>query len=227
MQAAVDGRRGRARRGRRAGQQRRLQPERRDRDGADRGGARAVRDERLRPRAPVPARAAGDARAARAGKIVNVCSMGGEASCSPAAASTTRRKYAVEAISDALRFEVKGFGIDVILIEPGPDHDRVRRDGVGGVVGGGRRRRRLRAVQRARRRARPRASTRRAARSASLGGPPEAVAKVIEKALTAKRPRARYTVTPSAQAADRPSAPCCPTAAWDAVMRSQFPQPGK
>ena len=28
-------------------------------------------------------------------------------------------KYAVEAISDALRFEVRGFGIDVILIEPG------------------------------------------------------------------------------------------------------------
>src|ERR1700730_8030515 len=28
-------------------------------------------------------------------------------------------KYAVEAISDALRFEVKGFGVDVVLIEPG------------------------------------------------------------------------------------------------------------
>ena len=28
-------------------------------------------------------------------------------------------KYAVEAISDALRFEVRGFGVDVILIEPG------------------------------------------------------------------------------------------------------------
>ena len=28
-------------------------------------------------------------------------------------------KYAVEAISDALRFEVRGFGIDVVLVEPG------------------------------------------------------------------------------------------------------------
>ena len=28
-------------------------------------------------------------------------------------------KYALEAISDAMRFEVRGFGIDVILIEPG------------------------------------------------------------------------------------------------------------
>ena len=28
-------------------------------------------------------------------------------------------KYAVEALSDALRFEVRGFGVDVIVIEPG------------------------------------------------------------------------------------------------------------
>ena len=28
-------------------------------------------------------------------------------------------KHAVEALSDALRFEVKGFGIDVVVIEPG------------------------------------------------------------------------------------------------------------
>ena len=34
---------------------------------------------------------------------------------------------------------------------------------------------------------------------ARLGGPPEAVAKAIEKALRAKRPRARYKVTPSAK----------------------------
>ena len=38
---------------------------------------------------------------------------------SRAAAPTTATKYAVEAFSDALRFEVRGFGIDVILIEPG------------------------------------------------------------------------------------------------------------
>ena len=29
-------------------------------------------------------------------------------------------KHAVEAFSDALRFEVQGFGIDVVVIEPGP-----------------------------------------------------------------------------------------------------------
>ena len=38
-------------------------------------------------------------------------------------------KYAVEALSDAMRFEVKGFGIDVVMHRAGPDHDRVRRHG--------------------------------------------------------------------------------------------------
>ena len=59
------GRGGRGRR-RRARQQRRLQPERRGREREPRRRARAVRDERVRARAHVPARAAGHARA-RAG----------------------------------------------------------------------------------------------------------------------------------------------------------------
>ena len=37
-------------------------------------------------------------------------------------------KYAVEAISDALRFEVRGFGVDVDADRAGLDRDRVRRD---------------------------------------------------------------------------------------------------
>ena len=57
---------------------------------------------------------------------------------------------------------------------------------------------------------------------ARLGGPPEAVAKVIEKALTAKRPRARYTVTPSAKLLIDQRA-LLPDRAWDAVMRSAVP----
>jgi hypothetical protein len=59
-----------------------------------------------------------------------------------------------------------------------------------------------------------------------LGGPPEAVAKVIEKALRAQRPRARYTVTPSAKLLIAQRA-VLPDRGWDAVMRSQFPQPGR
>jgi hypothetical protein len=60
---------------------------------------------------------------------------------------------------------------------------------------------------------------------ARLGGPPESVAKVIERAISAKRPRPRYVVTPSARIliAQRR---LLQDRGWDAVMRSQFPQPG-
>src|SRR6478736_2075909 len=54
----------------------------------------------------------------RWGRIVNVSSMGGRL-VFPGGGFYHGTKYAVEAISDALRFEVKGFGVDVILIEPG------------------------------------------------------------------------------------------------------------
>ena len=46
-------------------------------------------------------------------------------------------KYAVEAISDALRFEVKGFGVDVILIEPGLIRTAFGETAAGGVAEAG------------------------------------------------------------------------------------------
>ena len=54
----------------------------------------------------------------RWGKVVNVGSMGGKLTL-PGGGLYHATKYSVEAISDALRFEVRGFGIDVILLEPG------------------------------------------------------------------------------------------------------------
>ncbi|MBE9461345.1 oxidoreductase [Dyadobacter subterraneus] len=52
------------------------------------------------------------------GKIVNITSTGGKLS-SPLGGWYHASKYAVEALSDSLRMEVKQFGIDVIVIEPG------------------------------------------------------------------------------------------------------------
>ena len=52
------------------------------------------------------------------GKIVNISSMGGKLTF-PGGGFYHGTKHAVEAISDALRFEVRGFGVDVIVIEPG------------------------------------------------------------------------------------------------------------
>src|SRR5919199_2834058 len=52
------------------------------------------------------------------GRIVNVSSMGANFTF-PGGGFYHATKYAVEAISDALRFEVKSFGIDVVIVQPG------------------------------------------------------------------------------------------------------------
>src|ERR671927_241995 len=57
-------------------------------------------------------------RAQRHGRIVNVSSMGANFTF-PGGGFYHATKYAVEAMSDALRFEVKNFGIRVVVIEPG------------------------------------------------------------------------------------------------------------
>ncbi len=53
------------------------------------------------------------------GRIVNVSSLGGRVTF-PGGAAYHGSKHALEAMSDVLRFEVAGFGIPVVLVEPGP-----------------------------------------------------------------------------------------------------------
>ena len=53
----------------------------------------------------------------RWGRIVNVSSMGGELTF-PGGGWYHASKHALEALSDALRFELAGFGIDVVVIQP-------------------------------------------------------------------------------------------------------------
>lgn len=52
------------------------------------------------------------------GKIVNISSIGGKIA-TPFGGWYHASKFAIEGLSDALRNEVKQFGIDVIIIEPG------------------------------------------------------------------------------------------------------------
>jgi NAD(P)-dependent dehydrogenase (short-subunit alcohol dehydrogenase family) len=54
----------------------------------------------------------------RAGTIVNISSTGGKAAM-PLGGWYHASKFALEAYSDSLRMEVKEFGIDVVVIEPG------------------------------------------------------------------------------------------------------------
>ena len=157
------------------------------------------------------------------GKIVNVSSMGGRFTF-PGGGLYHATKYALEALSDAMRFELKGFGVDVILIEPG-----LIRTGFGAAA--------EREIGGATAADGPYADFNRAVGEATvgayekgllarLGGPPEAVAETIERALNASRPRARYTVTASAKALLALNA-LLPDAGWDAMLRSSFPRPGK
>jgi NAD(P)-dependent dehydrogenase (short-subunit alcohol dehydrogenase family) len=54
----------------------------------------------------------------KSGKIVNVTSIGGKMA-TPMGGWYHASKFAVEGLSDSLRLEVRQFGIDVIIIEPG------------------------------------------------------------------------------------------------------------
>lgn len=158
-------------------------------------------------------------RKAGKGRIINIGSMGGKLTF-PGGGSYHATKYAVEALSDAMRFEVQGFGVQVVLIEPGLittefAHAAVAStdgldDGpyadfnskVGAVTAG---------IYESR-------------LAGLVGGGPETVAEVIRTAIESKRPKARYTVTPSATLGIV-QRQITPDRLWDFMMRAQFPVP--
>src|SRR3954471_3263624 len=155
------------------------------------------------------------------GRIVNVSSMGGKV-VFPGGGMYHATKFSVEAISDAMRFEVERFGVDVVVIEPGlirtafgdaavqSIHEGAEGDGpyadfnaaVGATTAG--------------------AYNGPLARIARAG--PKAVAKTIERAITARRPRTRYPVTASARVLLAQHA-LMPDRVWDRVVGTSFPRP--
>ena len=164
-------------------------------------------------------------RAQGAGKIVNLSSMGGRFTF-PGGGYYHASKYAVEAISDALRFEVQGFGIRVDRRRAGPHPHAVRRRRRGSDDRAARRRRHDGADPYEEFNAAVGTNTVQAYEVgpiARLGGPPEAVARKIEKAISTDRPRTRYTVTPSAKVLLGLRA-LLPDRGWDAFVGSQFPR---
>jgi NAD(P)-dependent dehydrogenase (short-subunit alcohol dehydrogenase family) len=153
------------------------------------------------------------------GKVVNISSMGGRL-VFPGGGLYHATKYAVEALSDALRFEVRGFGIDVILVEPGLIVTRfgeVAAGSVGQTGDGG-------AYADFNRKVAEVTEGAYKGPMAKLGAGPEAVAKTIARAIGSRRPKARYPVTASARMM-MGQRRLMPDRVWDTVMRSQFPQP--
>ena len=117
------------------------------------------------------------------GRVVNIGSISGR-SALPFLGAYAMSKFALEAMTDALRVELRPWGIHVAIVEPGtiktPMWTRERPDPpyeALALYGG-----RLAAFREF------------ALKRSADGAPAEAVAKVVEHALTSERPKPRYLV---------------------------------
>jgi NAD(P)-dependent dehydrogenase (short-subunit alcohol dehydrogenase family) len=153
------------------------------------------------------------------GRIVNLSSIGGRLTF-PGGGAYHGAKHAVEAFSDALRFEVAGFGIQVVVIEPGLIRTEFANAAVGSMAD----------VSHEGPYGEFNTAVGRETASAyegglaRLGGGPETVARKIERAITARRPRPRYSVTPSAKISLGARA-LMTDRMWDRFVGTQFPRP--
>jgi len=120
----------------------------------------------------------------RFGKIVNISSMGGKI-YTPFGAWYHASKHALEGWSDCLRIEVKSFGIDVVVVEPGgikTPWGIIAAENLKKTSGNGA------YAESANKSAENTAKT----YSSNQLTSPEVIGKVILKVVTARRPKTRY-----------------------------------
>jgi len=152
------------------------------------------------------------------GRIVNVGSVGGSFTA-PGAGAYHASKYAVEAFSDALRMETRGFGVNVVLIKP-----TGVQTSFAATLEGSAPLPALGSPYRAFAENSARVTREMFGKNARMAGiiAPEQVARAILSAVQANVPRSRYVVGLSGHVylalrrllSDR---------VWDALMASQFP----
>ena len=125
-------------------------------------------------------------RRAKAGTIVNVTSIAGEISL-PFQGIYSATKFAVEGLSEALYAEVRPFGINVVLVQPGDFRtgftDARRTVNANGSAYGARA---GRAVEIA-------------AGDERAGADPQQLARLIERIIASRHPKLRYVVGPPSQ----------------------------
>ncbi len=124
------------------------------------------------------------------GRVINISSVGGKiamATYGPYAGA----KFALEAVSDSLRREIAPFGVEVVVVEPGavrtemPGRAIATAHEVASAMTPEQNQRYGGLVQ---------AITAQTASHTGSGLSADAAAKVIAKAVTARKPRTRYTV---------------------------------
>ncbi|GHO75515.1 short-chain dehydrogenase/reductase [Ktedonobacter sp. SOSP1-85] len=143
------------------------------------------------------------------GTIINISSIAGRFS-SPITGAYSASKYALEALSDALRFELRPFGVRVVLIEPASSPTDIWETSMerarwldshkGGSYG-----KLINLFEKL------------AVRSSRKGFPPQLVADTVARILESEKPRTRYVIPRSASAlilARR----LLPDSAWDFVL---------
>ncbi|RYE22366.1 MAG: oxidoreductase [Sphingobacteriales bacterium] len=124
-------------------------------------------------------------RAQRSGKIINISSIGGEMS-EPHGAWYHATKFAVEGLSDCLRLELKQFGIDVVVIQPGAiktEWAGIARENLLKTSGNGPYKDLVQVH----------ANMLSKADGNGMGSDPIVIAKVISKAIASRRPKTRYS----------------------------------
>jgi NADP-dependent 3-hydroxy acid dehydrogenase YdfG len=168
-------------------------------------------------------------RAQHWGKVVNIGSMGGRLTL-PGGGLYHATKHSLEAISDALRFEVRGFGVDVVLVEPGLITTEFGKTAVATVneadASGheGDRAGHLDPYKQFNKKLAAMTAGVYEGPMRHLGGGPDVVAKAIEKAISSRKAPARMLLTPSAHLSVL-QRKLLPDKVWDAVLRTQMPEP--
>jgi NAD(P)-dependent dehydrogenase (short-subunit alcohol dehydrogenase family) len=149
------------------------------------------------------------------GRIVNLSSVAGRVTM-PGSGVYSSTKFAIEGFTDALRFEVRGFGVNVVLVEPGPIRTRFTETANRAIPqGDGPYADYHAAVAKA---------DAEADQSRLLADDPEDVATTVERAISARRPHARYRVGIPARLLPTLRR-ALPDRAFDAFLRTQAPPP--
>jgi NAD(P)-dependent dehydrogenase (short-subunit alcohol dehydrogenase family) len=156
------------------------------------------------------------------GRVVNMSSIGGRVAM-PLFGPYSASKFALEAVTDALRRELGPHGVKVVAVEPGAIATPIWDKGIADAS------ERLAAMpaEVPRRYAKLIASVRSAAERMGRDGlPPEAVADAVERAVTARSPRTRYVIGRDAKV-QAVLARVLPDRAFDALVQRVLTSGGR